>query len=343
MKTIRPHPSAGLAAAIATVLLIAGGTAAATPPPQPAGNGSPWTPVTVVYLSDSRGMLDVCGCKSMPRGGVVRRATYMNALWNEGITPLLIEGGDLFGKRGEKGKQDTEFLCEQTAAFGTDAIGLGEMDLNYGLAFLRQMIATYELPFTSANVRDAKSGQLLLPEYLVVEKNGIKFGIVSVLDPEKKIVTMNAEEPEFRVDDPVATLRLLLPRLRALCDTVVLVAHTGEQSLDVILKGVEGIDIAVVGHAARSLETERILNDAIVLSAIFEGRFIGRADLGIDPATGTVHTVRVRLTGLDASVADDPSMAAKLAQYKASHAQAGSVPTGNPAAGRATGSQTITH
>ena len=73
-----------------------------------------------------------------------------------------------------------------------------------------------------------KTGELILPEFLVVTKNGIRFGIVSVLDPQQKIITMNPDEGEFRVDDPVTTLRQVLPRLRGLCDTVVLLAHTGE-------------------------------------------------------------------------------------------------------------------
>jgi 2',3'-cyclic-nucleotide 2'-phosphodiesterase (5'-nucleotidase family) len=243
-------------------------------------------------------------------------------VWNEGVETLMLEGGDLFGRRARKEQQETEFLCEQTAAFGMDAIGFGEADLNYGLPFLRKMIEKHKLPFTCANVRDAKTGELLLPEFLVVKKNGIRFGIVSVLDPEQKIITMNPDEGEFRVDDPVATLRQVLPRLRGLCDTVVLLAHTGESSAETILNEVTGIDVVLVGHTFKNLETERITHDAVMLAAVHEGRFIGRADLRIDPANGKVMAVEVEVIGLDETVADDPNMAAKFAAFKASLDQA---------------------
>ncbi len=234
----------------------------------------------------------------------------------------MLEGGDLFGRRARKEQQETEFLCEQTAAFGMDAIGFGESDLNYGLPFLRKMIEKHNLPFTNANVRDAKTGELLLPEFLVVTKNGIRFGIVSVLDPQQKIITMNPDEGEFRVDDPVTTLRQVLPRLRGLCDTVVLIAHTGESVAETILNEVTGIDIVLVGHTFKNLETERITRDAVMLAAVHEGRFVGRADLRIDPANGKVMAVQVAVTGLDETVADDPTMAGKFAAFKAALDQA---------------------
>jgi hypothetical protein len=243
-------------------------------------------------------------------------------VWNEGLQPLMLDGGDLFGRRSRQEQLETEFLCEQTAAFGTDAIGFGEFDLNYGLPFLRKMIDTYKLPFTCANVRDGKTGKLILPEFLVVTKNGIRFGIVSVLDPDNKIITMNPDEGEFRVDDPATTLRQVLPRLRGLCDTVVLIAHTGDASAETLLAKVSGIDILLLGHTSRYLETKQITRDALVIGSSFEGRYVGRADLTVDPANGNVLTAKIAITGLDATLADDPTMAAKLAAFKTSFNQA---------------------
>jgi 2',3'-cyclic-nucleotide 2'-phosphodiesterase (5'-nucleotidase family) len=243
-------------------------------------------------------------------------------VWNEGVETLMLEGGDLFGSRNRKAQQETEFLCEVTASFGMDAIGFGENDLNYGMPFLRQMIERHKLPFTSANVRDAQSGELILPEFLVVTKNGIRFGIISVLDPQHKIISMNPDEPEYRIDDPVATLRETLPRLRGLCDTVVLIAHTGEQQAGTILNEVTGIDVVLVGHTFKNIETERISHDAVILAAVHEGRFVGRADLRVDPATGKVMAVEVAVTGLDETIADDPTMAAKFAAFRAGLEQA---------------------
>ena len=131
----------------------------------------------------------------------------MDSVWNEGAEVLVVDGGDLFGKRNKNDRHQTRFLCEMTAALGIDAIGVGEKDFNYGLPFLQEMIEKHELPFTSANIFDKTSGELIFPEYLVVERNGVKFGLVSVLAPNHKILTMSKREPDVEVKDVFTTLR----------------------------------------------------------------------------------------------------------------------------------------
>jgi len=227
----------------------------------------------------------------------------------------MLDGGDLFGNRSRNDQHQTTFLCEVTGDLGYDAIGLGERDLNYGLAYLREMIAKYELPFTSANVRDT-TGTLLLPEYLVVERGGIRFGIVSVLDPAMRIVTMNGEDGLYAVADPVATLREVIPRLREEAQTIVLVGHLGEATTETVLREVRGIDIAVVGHTYRNLSAERVIEDTILLSSAYEGRYVGRADIFVQQTDGKVMAVDVQTTGLDEAVADDPAMLERVNGYK---------------------------
>jgi 2',3'-cyclic-nucleotide 2'-phosphodiesterase (5'-nucleotidase family) len=199
---------------------------------------------------------------------------------------MLLDCGDLFGNRNKMDQQTSHFLAEITGTFGYDAIGLGERDLNYGMEFLQQMIDEYGLPFTNANVRDPDTGDLILPEYLMVEKAGLTFGICSVLDPAYKIVTMTEQEAPYEVADPIATLRELVPRLRQQCDSVVLLGHLGDRNTENIIKEVEGINICVMGHTFRNLKNERILDNVVLLAAAHEGRYVGRADLEIDGDTG---------------------------------------------------------
>jgi len=207
-------------------------------------------------------------------------------------------------------------LCEEVANLGVDAIGLGEQDLNYGLKFLRSMMDKYGLQFTNANVKDAATGELILPEYLIIKRGGITFGIVSVLDPAQKIITMTSDDSRFQVDDPVATLRELVPRLREKVDTVVLLGHLGDAQTDNVVKEIQGVDISVTGHTYRNTTTERILNDTAMLSSSYEGRYIGDADLMISPDDGKVMAISVEVTPLDDKVSDDPEMLKKIKDFK---------------------------
>ena len=228
----------------------------------------------------------------------------------------MVDGGDLFGPRNRNEQFQSTFLAEMTGELGYDAIGLGERDLNYGLPFLKEMMKKHDLPFINANVRDGATGELILPEYKVVERSGIRYGIVSVLDPRYKIITMSNQEENFVVDDPIPVLRELLPRLRKEADTIVLLAHLGEQQSEVLLKEVKGIDMCVVGHTSRNINAERVINDTAVFASAFEGRYIGRANLFVDDADGRVMAIDVGVTALNDEIADDEEMLARVEQYK---------------------------
>jgi 2',3'-cyclic-nucleotide 2'-phosphodiesterase (5'-nucleotidase family) len=251
---------------------------------------------------------------------LARRATFFDGIWQEDKPVLTVDAGDLFGQRTRNDQHQTEFLCSVTADFGYDAIGLGEYDLNYGRDFLDRMIEEHGLPFTSANVRDS-SGTLILPEYLVVERGGVRFGIVSVLDPGQRITTLTGEEMGLVVADPVRTLREVIPRLRKEASTVVLLAHVGDSGIEALLQEVQGIDVAVIGHSFRNVTQERLVNDTIVVCSAYEGRFIGRADLFVGEDTGRIMAVDVRTTSLDEEIADNPEMASRVTAYKQSLAE----------------------
>ena len=247
---------------------------------------------------------------------MARRVTYLDGIWNEKRPVLLVDAGDLFGSRNKNEQFQSAFLAEVTGELGYDAIGLGERDLNYGLPFLKEMVEKYDLPFTNANVRDGETGELILPEYRIVERSGIKYGIVSVLGPGHKIITMDAEETAFLIDEPVSVLRDLLTRLRKEVDTILLLSHLGEQQTTELIKEVKGIDMCVIGHTSRNISSERIINDTAVFGAAYEGRTMGRANLFIDDEDGRVMAIDVAITTLDTKIESDEAVLARVDQFK---------------------------
>ena len=246
---------------------------------------------------------------------MARRATFFNEIWDAGIEPLVLDAGDIMGTRNKREKRQTDFLLEQTGSFGYDAIGLGERDLNFGYDYLQEVIEKHGLPYTNANVRFADTGELLLPEFLLIERSGITFGVCSVMDPGQKIISMSANDREYTVADPVATLRELVPRLREQCDTLVLLSHLGDRGTEGLVGEVQGIDMAVVGHSFRSYKREKIVGDTILLSAVYDGRVIGRSDVHIAPDDGRVMSVQVKIVSLEEHVGDDPTMLAAVEHF----------------------------
>ena len=283
--------------------------------PQPVRD---WKELILVYLTDVKGEIEECGCKGHPRGGLARRATVLDGIWKKGKPVLQVDAGDLFGAHTQADREQTKFLCAELGALGLDAIGLGEQDLNYGLDFLREMMATHKLPFTNANVRDAATNKLILPPYLVVERGGVRYGIVSVLDPRQRIETLTDGGVRFSIADPVLTLRELLPVVRREAESVVLLSHLGESGTEALLKEMQGVDICVIGHTYRNIDSEQVLDDTAIFASAFEGRFLGRANLFVEEGTGRVMAIDVGITDLDDKIADDPETAARVEAFKKS-------------------------
>jgi len=228
----------------------------------------------------------------------------------------MVDAGDLFGRRNRNDKLQTEFLCEVTGSLGYDAIGLGERELNFGLPYFRRMIEQFGLPYTNANVSDPATGNLILPEYLIVERAGIRFGICSVMDPSHKFIAWSGDDVLLDVADPVTTMRELVPRLREKADTIILLAHLGDRGAEQLAREVSGIDAIVVGHTLRNHKTERVIADAAILAAAHEGRFIGRADVYIEPDDGKIMSIDVSITSLDETVADEPGMQQRVTDFQ---------------------------
>lgn len=248
---------------------------------------------------------------------MARRAAYLDEVWNTGRPVLSLDAGGLFGKRTRMEREQTRFLCEVCSEFGLDAIGLGMTDLNYGVDFLREMMDTYGLPFTSANTRLAETGELLLPEYLLIERGGVTFGIAAVMDPDVPISTMAAKEVPLQVDDPVATLRRVLPRMReAGAQTVIVIAHLGDRKAEQLIHDVRGIDICLAGNSRRPYRTERLVDDTAFIAASYEGRYIGRLDVDVHPETGKLQAFQVSVTELGDGSPEDPAMLERVEAFK---------------------------
>jgi len=63
---------------------------------------------------------------------------------------------------------------------GYDAINIGSYELLSGLEFLKSVDEKCSIPFLSANLKDAATGELLFDPYIIIERNGLSIGIIGV-------------------------------------------------------------------------------------------------------------------------------------------------------------------
>ncbi len=327
--------------AIGFAVALGMGAAQAPPsdPPQPNPAlplpNAPWQPhVRLVYESDTRAYYRPCGCNANSAGGLARRAALLKDLRAQSAPVVVCTAGDFYGTADIFNEAKSRFVARMMDQLGYDAIGVGEMDLNFGLATLVADVRSLGLPVVCANLR-AKTDSLRIrgegpaaaaadrlgsafPPYRVVSTAGSRFGFVGLISPATKVKpAAQKDEPveaiTYSLDDPVAVAKSVIPELRAACDVLVVLAHMGEEEAVALVAAVPGIDLVVLGHdpAGRPLGQPRTAGGARILRATSQGQNIGELNvkLGDDHRLADAFN---RIHIMDASHRDDPEMAKRV-------------------------------
>ncbi len=267
-------------------------------------------------------------------GGAARLASAIAAeraaAEADGRQVLLVDAGDQF--QGSlfytAWRGDVELAVMH--ALGTEAMALGNHEFDHGPANLARFVRAARFPVLSANADAAADPDLagLVPAHLLLEKAGLRIGLVGVTTPATAVIS--APGPHVRFTDPAAALARSAAALRAEGATlVVALSHLGLDE-DMALAGhVPGVDVLVGGH------THTLLSDsepgaagpahqavsgpagrAIIVQAAAFGRYLGRLDLDI-AADGTVLAYGGDCRHVGLALPEEPRVAAIVAGYAA--------------------------
>ncbi len=157
-----------------------------------------------------------------------------------------------------------------------DAMEIGNHEFDWGIDTLGQNLGNARFPFLAANLSvkagdsDASAAKLLADckPYTIVDKDGVKVGIIGVITPETASIVMPTIISHFEFKDPATVVNSLVPQVKAAgAELVVVVAHIGDQynywptsgtqpakeplSLDLakLAQGISGVDAIVGGHS----------------------------------------------------------------------------------------------
>jgi 2',3'-cyclic-nucleotide 2'-phosphodiesterase/3'-nucleotidase len=247
---------------------------------------------------------DYYHAKPDPTVGLTRVATLIRAARRESPNALLFDNGDFL-----QGNPLADYIAAQPSgtephplvatmtALGYDAAGLGNHEFNYGLDFLEATVQNAPFAFVCANVVRA-GGAPFLPPYTVLKRvftdeagaeHELRIGVISFLPPQIMSWDKARLEGKVEASDIVLTAKRLIPELRAKCDVLVALCHSGigtgawaegEEHAALHLAAVPGIDAILLGHAHR----------------VFPGKDYASAD-GVDAVAGRLHGVPAVMPG----------------------------------------------
>ncbi|HEY3265899.1 MAG TPA: multiheme c-type cytochrome [Armatimonadota bacterium] len=271
------------------------------------------------FLGASRGYVEPCGCHSGQYGGIARWATYLKQSRAKNPQELaLFAGGARLGQGGPMDEQ-APTLWDAYTRMKFDAGTLAAEDL----ADVPKLTAAEKAWITVANLTDA-SGKAPFPAALYKRRMNhagkpVRIGIIGILGdspfgtmPNPRISPV--DQP-WRVADPTATLKKVIPEVRKKAD-IVIVLYAGTRRLAQNLsQDAPGADIMVVGlEGAADTVVEKMDNTAIVQNPD-RGRFAVAMSILLDKA-GRPAQFSLQTTPISDALKDDPEMIPLVAAYR---------------------------
>ncbi len=193
----------------------------------------------LVELTDTHGNIDnyVSGGKVKANAALLAGAVNKErATYGDERTVLLAAGDMMQGtpiSNVLKGRPVIDVMNQMKF----DAMEVGNHEFDWGSDVLDQNLKAAQFPFLAANMRlkagdtDANSAKFLADSkpYVILEKDGIKIGVIGVITPETSNIVMPSIINHFEFLDPAAVVNSLVPLVKAAgADLVVVLAHVGD-------------------------------------------------------------------------------------------------------------------
>jgi 5'-nucleotidase len=310
------------------VFLLCAGLAMATGPAASAP-----VELRVIALNDFHGNLQATpfafeqGAAPEPAGGAVALAAAVARLRKASRNSVFVSAGDLIGASPlPSALAHDEPTLALFKHLGLAANAIGNHELDGGLVELRRQEALAGVPFVSANLVDAASGEPVFAPYRIIEVEGVRVAFVGATVRNALKPLEPDSVPGLRLDDEADALNAQAAALRAQgVHALVALLHEGAGAQEARIAA-SACD-ALAGPA-RAIAEKLSPDYDLVLSAHTHGlyacraggrwllqggangRYLSVADLRIDRASGDVIAVDVRNEPVraDASLPVDPAV-----------------------------------
>ncbi len=244
---------AGIALAAAVVII------------NPFGQTSRDVSFTILHTNDSHCHYDDDGAAGFPT------LTYLRDTYSSDDALFIIDAGDFL--QGSSygimtlGKASVEVMN----TVGYDLTIPGNHEFDYGLD--EYMTRSHELNFPTicANLVYKDTKQSVFPEYMVLEKCGVKVGFFGLLTTSVETSTIAGSMGNTETTDPAAAAERMVKVLKDEgVDCIVAVGHLGVDdpdymTSDEVCNQVSGIDIFIDGHSHTEMEDGKVCDGSIEL------------------------------------------------------------------------------
>ncbi|MCP3917602.1 MAG: bifunctional metallophosphatase/5'-nucleotidase [bacterium] len=239
-------------------------------------------------------------------GGLARVAGFVNRVRaqakKDGSEVLLVDGGDWYQGTPEGAIGDGRPFLEAIAHIGYDAMCVGNHEFDHGVETLLGHLAAHPLPALLANVRDAEGEHLAgTRPHLVVERAGIRIGIVGLLTTSTPAIT-DVSTRELDWTEAEEELARVKKELADEVDWFLPITHIGVGGDRDLARAHPELDLIVGGHSHSFLRRGVTEGSTLIVQMGSKATGVGRVDVWFDPETKRV----MRKEGKVVNLFEDP-------------------------------------
>lgn len=224
-----------------------------------------------------------------------------------------------------------DYLARGLDRLGYSAVNLGVRDFSSGAEYLEKLSKKSKFDFISANAFYKVSGERFTRPYRIFKLKAesqnsalpfkrIRIGVIGLCDEVQNVYSHSEGGAAVETRDPVAIAPGLVNELRSKADLVILLYHGRYNTLETLLLGCPGIDVAVMGKeyymAGRSS-----LENVILVSSPSLGKYLGILDLELNADKKIVGHDNVKLA-LDENIEDDAEMVKLIQDFAGKYEKA---------------------
>ena len=269
--------------------------------------------------------------------GLARVATLVDSIRQVEPNTILVDSGDLLQGNpldyyyGVVEPAEVHPVIRAMNRLGYEAAAIGNHEFNYGLLALERALEDAEFPFLAGNVFVAGTDSLRWPAWTVVERSGVRVGILGLTTPGSAIWDRRHLEGKLEFRDLVESAERVWPDLEAASDLQIAIIHSGMgpgSSYDEAGTGVPeenagrrlaetlpGLDVVFLGHTHREVAADTV-NGVVFTQAGRWAEALAVAEITVARGPGGWRVVDRRTEALSTEgVPPEPGFLAEIEPY----------------------------
>lgn len=305
--------------------------------------GSGGREVTLLFTNDLESAFDPIPAYWNPKveylGGIAHLATLVDDLREQEKVVFLFDAGDIFTGVLSK-KTEGIVPMEMMITMDYDAMAIGNHEFEYGWQSFARMKDRLPFPVLGANLFYADSGLPYAQAYSIVERQGVRIGVVGVMGQDAGTAIIPSHIRGIDVRDPIESIRPIVERLKPQVDLIVVLTHQGKTApmqtddeahpeiqrgidADIKLAGaVMGIDVIFSGHADSGTESPYVhpTTGTLIMQTYGQGTRLGFLQLQLGETEKNSRAIAHEgklIPVVSNDLRPHPVVAQKLAKYKA--------------------------